>query len=141
MVSNNIAPDIPSNVDPSLSRFFPGIIDIVINIAMNPINPTRPTAALPISAHSILAIILATITRATKAIDILSNIEPILLMFLPGIIEMVISKAMNPVSPNKPTAALPISVHSIPAMSFDTQTKSSNETDNFISITPALSMF
>ena len=54
---------------------------------------------------------------------------------------MVISKAMNPVSPNKPTAALPISDHSIPAMSFDTQTKSSNETDNFISITPALSMF
>ena len=141
IVSNNIAPDIPSNVDPSLSRFFPGIIDIVINIAMNPINPARPTAALPISVHSILAIILATITRATKAIDILSNIEPILFIFLPGIIEMVISKAMNPVSPNKPTAALPISAHSIPAMSFDTQTKSSNETDNFISITPALSMF
>ena len=141
MVSNSIAPDIPSSVDPSLSRFFPGIIDIVINIAMNPINPARPTAALPISAHSILAIILATITRATKAIDILSNIEPILFIFLPGIIEMVISKAMNPVSPNKPTAALPISAHSIPAMSFDTQTKSSNETDNFISITPALSMF
>ena len=141
MVSNSIAPDIPSSVDPSLSRFFPGIIDIVINIAMNPINPARPTAALPISVHSIPAIILATITRATKAIDILSNIEPILLMFLPGIIEMVISKAMKPVSPNKPTTALPISAHSIPAMSFDIQTKSSNETDNFISITPALSMF
>ena len=121
--------------------FLPGIVEIVTSRRIILIRPSIPTAALPISAHSIPAIIFATSTKISIVPDILRSIDPTLLTFLPGIMDIVISNAITPTSPVIPTAALLISPHVIPDISLATPTNISNATDILRSILPALSIF
>ena len=115
-----IATDIANNVSAILGASFPTILTTAMRADIIAVRPIRPTAALPISLHSIPAIIFPMPVRISIAPDIANKVEPSLSSPLPGIMVIAVKRPMIIIIPPIPTAALPISLHSIPAMSFAT---------------------
>ena len=123
-----------------LAELGPARLVAAISNATIVTNPVNPTAALPISDHSIPAIILATNTKAIMATDIFRIVAPRRSAYGPAILVARINNETKPISPVIPTYALPISDHSIPAIILATSTNSSIAEEILRIVIPALSM-
>ena len=108
---------------------------------MNSRKPPTKTIPPVISSPDKVPTSLQTPTINNKAKDILDTVFPTLSIFFPENFVTSTNAPTNITNPITNAAAFPRSGHVTPDSNFTTPTKSNKETDIFIIMVPALSMF
>ena len=130
-----------SKVEPSFSTLGPASFVINTRSAITPVKPSKPTAALPISAHSMPAMILATMVSRSMAVAIclIACPDAAIVAAFPVLTTRANAPTIT-IRPYIPTAALPMSSHDIVAISLATITKISIAVASCLMVFPAAAM-